>query len=166
MGRIVKLDNWTNLERAIANSNIKSFVDVSGTPRTYAFGGGNSSVYNPRAPFLVNNYTSVITSADRGYPFSYACSDATIDKSRYALTNTFGTTTIGYTQSGGGWNATIQIVHNAKAAINSLLFTRMMYYSGSDSCETLLFAYELDNPITLNADNNYTANLTMSVAFE
>lgn len=165
MGRIVKLDNWTNLDRARINANTNSFVDVNGTSRGYSFGSGSPVHYNGRSPlFIYNNYTGQkIAGAD--YPFPYACSDATIDKSRYALTNTFGTATVGFTKSDSGWNATIQIVHNAEATINSLLFTRMMFPS-SGSYETLLFAYILDSPITLNASNNYTANLTMSVSFE
>lgn len=165
MGRIVRLDNWTNLDRARTNANTNSFVDVSGTSGTYSFGSGSPVVYNGRSPFFIySNYTGK-TAVAADYPFPYACSDATIDKSRYALTNTFGTATVGFTKSDNGWNATIQIVHNAEATINSLLFTRMMFPSSGQK-EVLLFAYILDSPITLNAENNYTANLTMSVSFE
>lgn len=163
MGQLVKLVNWTKL--LISNTGLSaSFKDINGTSRSFPnpISGRGDTI---AAPFFVYN-TGTSSSASDSRVFPYASSDATIPPSQTTITNQIGSCTIGFTRTEAGWAANITITGSGlqDETVNSLLFTQKLY-NGSNYYEALLFAYILDSPITLNAGNNYTANLTMSVSF-
>lgn len=170
MGQFIKLVNFDNCLIAGARCASQNFIDVDGNSRIMYCSNSISSIQSgDRAlrnisPFMVTEDTTV-TSANQRCPFPYASSDDSIPYSQTSITNQIGSCSIAVTRNVTGWTANITITGSADATVKSLLFTKSLH-TGSSLYEALLFAYILDNPITLNAGNNYTANLTMSVSFE
>lgn len=172
MGQLIKLVNFDQCLIAGARCSSQAFVDVGGSSRTMYCSASISSIQSgDRAlrnitPFMATQDTTV-TSANSYFPFPYASSDTSIPYSQTSITNQIGNCSIAVTRTATGWIANITITGSGlqDETVNSLLFTKSLH-TGSSLYEALLFAYILDNPITLNAENNYTANLTMSVSFE
>lgn len=164
MGQLILLDNSTN--RNILRTGIDAkFVDVSGTLRTFK----TNAIPNYAGDFYVTNWGTVITAADQVHPHPHASSNSSIPADTYAVPNEVGSCSIAFTKADAGWNANITITGSGlqDETVNSLLFEIVAGYGNySSTANALFFAYILDSPITLNAENNYTANLTMSVSFE
>lgn len=149
----------------------QSITDIQGSSHTIPLSSNSTELsvnYTNYYNFLVKTTGTTYTVAGKEYLFPYASSDSNIPESQTSITNQIGACSIAFTRGTNGWSANITITSNAEATVNSLLFTKLLvYYSGSwNNAETLLFVYIFDQPITLNAENNYTANLTMSIAFD
>lgn len=171
MGQFVKLVNFDQCLIAGARCYSQAFVDVDGNNRNmYCYNsissiqGGDRAIRNISPMMVTGNAT--YTSPSYNAPFPYASSDSPIPYSQTSITNQIGSCSVAFTQTPTGWTANITITGSGlqDETVKSLLFTKKLY--DSSYVEALIFAYILDSPITLNAENNYTANLTMSVSFE
>lgn len=167
MGQLVKVVNFNKLEGCKAGVVYpdNKITCTDGTTQDLE-NTTNLDKTSLAGAFYVAAGGNTYTAADKNCPFPYASSDAVIPSSQATITNQIGTCSIAFTKTATGWNANITITGSQDATVNSLLFTKKLYVVGNTFKETLLFAYILDSPITLNAENNYTANLTMSVTFE
>lgn len=167
MGQLIRMNNAKNVDIAV---NIKKYLQITSTGGVTAAAASNYTQY-PTLCFQ-GTWGTTYTSSDYNgtWLFPYASSDSDIPASQTAITNQIGNCSITYTAKADntGWIANITITGSGlqDETVNSIMFTRRLYVQGGGTQEFLLFAYILDSPITLNADNNYTANLTMSVSFE
>jgi len=165
MGQFQKFINFDKVNISNLGSSNITVLDLNGTQRNLqdAISGKQVTV---AGAFYVYQTGTTKTSASDGNPFPYASSNTSIPYSQTSIPNQVGNCTIAFTRTGDnkGWDANITIIGNQDATVNSILFTKKLYAS-SNYYECLLFAYILDAPIELNAENNYTANLTMSVSF-
>lgn len=168
MGQFKKLVNMTNMQVLSLRGGSKAMVDINGASKTIQVQNNNSAfveinAYNTQ-PF--GNYTG---GWGMGNPIFYASSNRDIPYSQTSLLDVVGTTTRGMANTNSGWTASVTVTSESEVTIRSLLVTKNLFMNASSSgsrSEFLIFAYILDNPITLNAENNYTANIAFAVAFD
>lgn len=166
MGTLVRLANATAVDITTGINVGKQITAVDGSTTTL-----NTS-YIPYSSLAVRDSAMGTSHSSAGwdYLFPYASSDSSIPYSQALITNQVGTCAVvnALNADSTGWVANITITGSGlqDETVNSILLTRKFYVKPSGSKELLVCAYILDSPITLNAGNNYTANLTMSVSFE
>ena len=168
MGQFIQLRNAARNDIAL---NIKKYLQITSV-NDVTLAVASSYIVYPTLSFLGTWGTSYTTSSS-SYLLPYASSDTTVAYDKADITNQVGTCSVTYSANNDnkGWTANITITGSGltNETVNSILFTRGIYTGsggGAIMKEHLVYAYILDSPITLNADNNYTANLTMSVSFE
>ena len=116
------------------------------------------------APFPCFSTGGPKTSPSYSYLFPYASSNDNISETEYSVPNPIGTTSISTNRFGEqGWTMDIIINNNEAATIRSLYFVRTLNISSSSPLQTVIFILKLDEPVELNAENNYTANFTFAL---
>ena len=164
MGTLVRLANATAVDIMEGIKKSKQVTAIDGSSNTF------NSGYLTYSSLAVRdaNWGTSHSEAGWDYLFPYASSDSSIPYQQTAITNQIGTCVVvnALNADNTGWIANITITGSADAMVNSILLTRKFYVTGGGSKELLVCAYILDTPIELNADNNYTATLTLSVTFE
>lgn len=166
MGQLIMLDNSVAINKCRTGMTTAILTDVNGTSRTLS----NPSTDTYEGEFYVANVGTTYTAPASSYPFPHASSNSAIPTSQATIPNEVGSCSIAFTRTNNGWVANITITGSGlqDETVNSLVFEKITTYGRySATANFLYFAYILDgNGIELNADNNYTANLTMSVSFE
>lgn len=170
MGQIIRVKNATVTDISEGIQKFGKVTRVDGYQETLA----NGYFHCPSLSARLNTaWGTTYTTPATNYPFPYASSDTTVAYDKSSITNQVGTCAVSFNlltnnNENIGYIANITITGSGlqDETVNSIMFTRRLYVQGGGTQEFLLFAYILDSPITLNAGNNYTANLTMSVSFE
>jgi len=168
MGQLIQLQNAAKVDIAV---NIKKYLQITSTNGETLAVANNYTQY-PTLCFTATWGTAYSTSG-QNYLFPYASSDSSAAFDKSTITNQVGNCVVTYTANADntGWIANITITGSElqDETVNSLLLVRNVYTGsggGANAKEHLLYAYILDSPITLNAENNYIATLTLSVVFE
>ena len=158
----VPLHNFKQIQRRSLGSAIAlKFIDINTTERTLYSGQDASGLHNPLL-FPISSSTSY----EQAFIKPHASSDSSFQEGTYTVPNEVGTTTL-LSMSGteAGNQFVFSVTSTQEATINSIVFTRQLYYSSSNKVNAVIFAVLLDSPVTLNAGNNFTASFTFSVAF-
>ena len=170
MGTFVKLINFDKLNRYRTGSG-GSWVEINGTSRDFQSAESNTkNIWTYAAPFYVNSVGTLQSSPSTGFqvPFPYASSNSEIPYNQTSIPNQVGNCSVAYTRNSNntGWIANITIVAASDSTVKSILFVSSVNigYTGQAG-KMLTHAYILDNPIELNAQNNYTATLTIAIEF-
>lgn len=168
MGQFIQLQNAARVDIAV---NIKKYLQITSTDGQTLAVANNYTQY-PTLCFQ-GTWGTALSAVGSNYLYPYASSNSDVAFDKSAITNQVGNCAITYVANADnkGWTANITITGSGlqDETVNSLLFARNVYTGsggGASAKEHLLYAYTLDSPIVLNAENNYTANLTMSISFE
>ena len=159
---LILLDNFYGTMRGgTGRATDATFVGLSGTPHQI-----NTASANTGTIFRNTHTQSSQTSADNISLFFYAASDATIAHDAYNITRV-GSTTQNTVELEHGYANTVTITGNTDATITHLVAVRDVYYDNFSGYNelALIFALKLDNPVQLNANNNYTANFAIGIEF-
>ncbi len=153
-------DNFYSTLRAGATASSPTFVDTSGTSRSFAAANvTTASTQYAKLPFFCYTRSSL------GYLTPHASSAATIPQSTTTIPDEVGTTTVTYTATEKGWRAAITVTSVSDASVTHFVFLRKISTSSSNSYDACLFALKLDTSVTLNSANNHTANFTFEIEF-
>ena len=171
MGTFKKLINYDKIIRIASTGNYNgdnSWTDVSGTTRNSVYGESAVELFR-----TYGNYELTYTQQSSSSPnlFPHPSSDSDIPYNSTTVPNEItATTSVAYSRfaNGHGWVANITITGSGTQdeTVRSLVFTKVIYYGQSNYGYGVVFAYIFDTPIVLDESNNYTANITLSVAFE
>lgn len=160
--QFIPLYNMKQQLRHSACNGSYTFTDKNGS--THSFSNSNQNQVMSWIPFYSQHNSSASSGGGTSCNYPYASSAVTIPESTTNIPDQVGTATVSYARAAGGWTATITITGTEDATIRHLLFSRGLWY-GASYYEAVLYAVQLDSPVLLNADNNYTAHFTFAIEF-
>lgn len=168
--QFIPLPNFKQMMKLSTLKTNLTFTNISGNsqtlknPWTYT-NYTTLAIFTNCSPFFTDkasNYTAVTETR----LFVRAASDTVIQN--YSPLNQIGSCTITTVENSGsnGWTMTIKVSGTEGSKINTLYFSRKLWYGGNggESSEAVLFAVKLDNEVTIGATGE--ADFTFSIRFD